>query len=84
MKKTYNKPQIIVEAFTMDLPIASNCNVAKDVLAALKDIGCFIEGPNCSTTILPNGGVDSDGDGKADGGFDFVCYHSNVQYAFNS
>ena len=84
MKKIYNKPQIIVEAFTMDQPIASNCNMEKDMKDSLLDIGCFIERPNCIALILPNGGVDSDFDGKADGGFDFVCYHSNVQYVFNS
>ena len=83
MKKIYNKPQIIVEAFTMDQPIAANCNMSKADLDGLLQLGCFNPERGCIFHVQPNGGFDTDFDGTVDME-DTVCYHSNVQYAFTS
>lgn len=86
MKKVYTKPLISVEALTLDQPIAANCNADFDDILSLIDLGYFGEndrGYSCSSNLLPNGGIDLDGDGESDW-HDTLCYHSNVQTAFLS
>lgn len=83
MKRTYCKPQIYVEAFSMDCPIAANCTADFDDVRALMEFGYFMETKNCQINLLPTGGFDFDNDGISDS-HDTVCYHSNVQQAFTS
>lgn len=83
MKKTYSKPQIYVESFAMDRPIALNCSGDFEDIRSLQEFGYFMPSKNCATNLLPTGGFDYDGDGIADG-HDTVCYHSNVLMAFTS
>lgn len=83
MKKTYTKPQVHVESFAMDCPIAANCNADFDDVKSMMEFGYFMPGENCSINLLPNGGFDLNDDGEADS-HDTVCYHSNVQIAFTS
>ena len=83
MKKAYSKPQIHVESFLMDRPIALTCDVDRALMVELVFSGYFMEGKNCSMKLLPNGGFDFTGDGIADS-HDTVCYHSNVQQAYLS
>ena len=75
MKKNYTKPQISVETFTMDLPIAAGCTTDPRILADLKAVGYFTDYRGCALNY-PEA---SWGEGT-----DTVCYHSNVQIAFES
>lgn len=83
MKKIYNKPLISVEALTLDQPIATNCTADFDDIQALMEWNYFMDGKNCEINLLPTGGFDFNGDGRADS-HDTLCYHSNVQTAFLS
>ena len=69
---------------SLDQPIAANCDPALfDVIQILMQFGYFM-GDTCSVKkLLPTGGFDNNGDGKADE-HDTVCYHSNIQQAFLS
>lgn len=62
---------------------ATNCNADKEDIKDLMDLGFFNPERTCEDYLLPNGGVDYDGDGYADD-YDTVCYHSNIQTAFLS
>lgn len=83
MKKKYSKPQLYMELFAMDCPIAANCTGDFEDIKSMMEFGYFMESKNCVTNLLPTGGFDFDGDGIADS-HDTVCYHSNVQMAFTS
>ena len=83
MKKTYSKPQIHVESFAMDRPIAASCVGDFDDIKSLMELGYFMPGESCTTNLLPTGGFDLNKDGEADS-HDTLCYHSNVQQAFLS
>ena len=87
MKKIYQKPLIIVEHMFLDDAIANstcvrNYNTDPDV-PYLEALGCFVEKPSCTYSILPGGGIDFNGDGKSDT-HDTVCYHSNIETLFLS
>ena len=70
MKKTYSKPQIMFEDFTLCTNIAAGCAYTEDVVAVQNQVGC---------------GVDMDGDviftdgmceyGFDDGSFNNICYY---------
>lgn len=83
MKKAYEKPQIHMESFAVDCPIAHNCSGDFEDIKSLMEFGYFMPDKDCSTNLLPNGGFDTNGDGEPDS-HDTVCYHSNVQKAFLS
>ena len=72
MKKNYSKPQIVVEAFTMDLPIANQCEAARHDMEALLALHFFGES-SCTFLYMDEYPA-----------HDTVCYHSNIAQAFLS
>lgn len=89
MKKSYRKPQIIVEDMFLDDPIAnSTCTInyrTDPDVKLLKQLGCFVVSENCQFDVLPGGGFDFDGNGEKDPNFhDTICYHSNIDNLFAS
>lgn len=75
MKQPYSKPIVIVEKYSMDMPIAANCIADFDDMNDLIDFGYFGEndrGLKCGFEYV-------DGEGH-----DTICYHSNVQNPFLS
>lgn len=88
MKKIYSKPFISVEIMSLDEPIAANCTTSEDDIMVLNMFGIFMDnnrGIHCDPrkVLLPNGGVDENGDGLSDG-HDTLCYNSNIDIAFLS
>ena len=73
MKKIYTKPQICVEAFTMDQPVASGCNANPADFDALLQLGYFANELTCRQV--------EDG---VQWGTDTICYHTNATYGFKS
>ena len=73
MKKPYSKPTITVGVIQLDKPIALGCTADRDDMNSLIELGYFAD--TCSSK--------AEGDGSI-GGFDTICYHSNVQVAFTS
>jgi len=78
MKKNYSKPQIIVEAFTMDQPVARDCVAKYEDIESLIAMGLF--GEQDIGTVKKCGMIYD----EAMWGNDTVCYHSNVNRAFLS
>jgi len=76
MKKVYCKPQVSIESFVMDQPIAANCIADFDDVQSLVDLGYFGDndrGIKCGAIF-----------DEVEWGNDTVCYHSNVRTAFLS
>lgn len=74
MKKTYVKPQILFENFSLDTNIAGDCesivgNPAKDT--------CGVPGSDGSSLFSTSvSGCDFDWDGLAGDNYDGFCYHA--------
>lgn len=85
MKKTYSKPQILFEDFTLNTSIAGDCEEKTNTPAQRQcglDFGAgvvFLEAAKYCTIDVPDNG---NGDGEYNG----LCYHvfSNGRNLFNS
>ena len=75
MKKNYTKPQISVETFTMDQPIAAGCSADPELINSMMGIGYFTEKRGCALNYF---------DASWGNDTDTVCYHSNQIIAFMS
>ena len=74
MKKNYTKPQICVEVFTMDQPIAAGCSpIDPSVLAGIQALGYYVDTKTCTTVA-----------DEVIWGNDTICYHTSVQNIYNS
>lgn len=86
MKKTYSKPQIMFEDFTLTTNIASGC----DVMANNPSLNqCGIDFSGLMVFLSEETGCKGDGiveDLGGDGEYAGICYHvfSNDQNLFNS
>ena len=78
MKKTYEKPQILFEDFSLSVSIAANCEYKpKDDALFLPGEGfVFVEG--CDVPMV--------GDIAGDGAYNEICYHvpTGTVNVFNS
>lgn len=83
MKKTYSKPQIMFESFSLSTSIAGACGVKADAPAAGT---CGVDYGFMGTIFLTNVAGCSTGVGIDDGFFNDICYHVPVenQNLFNS
>lgn len=73
MKKTYSKPQIMFEDFTLCTNIAAGCAYVEDVLPVQDQVGCGVKvGPDATDVIFTDGlcyyGFD-------DGSYNNLCYY---------
>lgn len=76
MKKTYNKPMIAFEEYSLDMPIAANCGPnAIGVAKELKEMGYF--GSDCYDVI-------SDDILDLMYGDDKICYYTMADNLFVS
>ena len=73
MKRTYEKPEIFFESFTLSLNIASNCEVGpKNPRLEMTGVGenggvGYAFSSSCDADVTDAGG---------DGGYNGVCYHT--------
>lgn len=76
MKKTYSKPQIMFESFSLSTSIAGDCGVKTDAPAAGT---CGMEYGDMGTIFLTDVAGCSIVFGIDDGFFNGICYHVPVQ-----
>lgn len=84
MKKTYSKPQIMFESFSLSTSIAGACGVKIDTQAAGT---CGVDYGFMGTIFLPEvAGCSIVVGGIYDGSFNGICYHvpTDSRNLFNS
>ncbi len=81
MKKTYQKPMIVIEDFTVSEVIAAGCGM----VATLKGDECYLGGTSLegSGLFLASENCEVPFD-KLEAGWDGICYHTQQTIAYLS
>ena len=79
MKKTYNKPFIMVELFQLDAALASSCSSADKVALHFTLSSCWSgDMPGADAGYFSGGSCDHDPTASGGDGNDTICYHGPV------